>query len=419
MADPLSLAVTITTLVTKAFAISNDIKTTINQIANAPSHIQAVASDLEDIYSILGTLKGYLDDSEMSVGVVQAAARTNIDCVLGNCLTIFSQISTLVNSCKARSRVGDITTWRKIRYSFNSTEIDALRTELGAHKLTLNMAISLVNLWVFSIQGGVELELTVASINLNAVNAATQRIESDIATHILELEAKLPLIISQKLEDARALALPAGQEMSTSALNSLPTHYNFTLQKYMKNIRRGFSLSSDRSTITAPSMQISSLGGSQGAQSRSIYISIYETARTHITPSRLASTIVPEEGDSGGDVEEATEIWVKTLTNHTYKIAYRADLSVDELKSWLHKQGAFSPSHQRLIGRGKQLCEDNDLAFYGIKAGDTVHMVPSIRAGPGPEGRTSSIYTIAGTSASGRSMSRFVRRPPQQSWGRH
>jgi cell division protein FtsL len=48
MADPLSLAVTIVTLIIKAFAISNELHSAAEQIAKAPKHIKELAGDLED-----------------------------------------------------------------------------------------------------------------------------------------------------------------------------------------------------------------------------------------------------------------------------------------------------------------------------------------------------------------------------------
>jgi hypothetical protein len=241
------------------------------------------------------------------------------------------------------------------------------------------------------------------SINLNTVHQTTQRIESDIATHLSELESKLPLIISQKFEDERALASGAGQGVSTAALESLPKQYDFTLRTYIKNMIIGSSIFSKGSTGTAPSMQISSLGGSEGIQSGSVYISIYETAHTHITPRSLGSTITPNDA---GSVFQVTEIVIRTLTNKTYIIPYRANLSVRELKSWLHEQGNFPPKQQRLVAVGKELSEDRDLASYNLNAGGTVFMVPSIRGGPKyseleSKSMESSMYSVAGTSIAG------------------
>lgn len=182
------------------------------------------------------------------------------------------------------------------------------------------------------------------------MNAATQRIENEITSFVLELKLKLPEIISQTFEDSRALVTSAGQNHSASALNCLPRHHNLTLQTYMANMLKGSSIFSGRSTTSGPSMQISSLRGSQGKQSASIYLSVYVTAKIQFTGTGEDSTIARMDCDDMSSVIQATEIWIKTLTGKVYKLAYRADMNIDELKFWLYGQGEFPPRSQELSG---------------------------------------------------------------------
>jgi hypothetical protein len=77
MADPLSLAVTIVTFVTKAFAISKEIHSAVEQIARAQKHNKAITADLEDFYSILGCLKGYLEESYRGSSLTSAQLHHN------------------------------------------------------------------------------------------------------------------------------------------------------------------------------------------------------------------------------------------------------------------------------------------------------------------------------------------------------
>jgi hypothetical protein len=147
MADPLAATAAISTLVIRAFTLSKEVYTRTNEIINAPQHIQAITGDLEDFYSILGTLKMYLDEeSDLSVGLIHSAGRTNLEKALNNCLLVFDRINVLVGSYKARGGAS-ISGWRKMKYSFKIAETEALRSELAAHKLSLNIAISLVNLY--------------------------------------------------------------------------------------------------------------------------------------------------------------------------------------------------------------------------------------------------------------------------------
>ena len=148
MADPLAAFATISALVIRAFTLSKDVYIRANEITNAPQHIRAITSDLEDFYSLLGTLTMYLDEeSDLSVGLVHSAGRTNLEKVLDNCITVFDRTNILVGSYKAIGGTS-ISTWRKMKYSFKLTETEALRSELAAHKLSLNIAISLVNLYI-------------------------------------------------------------------------------------------------------------------------------------------------------------------------------------------------------------------------------------------------------------------------------
>jgi hypothetical protein len=149
MGEPLSLATNMLKLITNAVTASKEVYSAVEAISNAPNHIKAISSDLEDFYSILGSLKGYLEDVDMSTGVLQAAEKVNIASVIENCLHIFTRISLLVNSYNSRGHrggIGDMGNWRKVKYSFRIAETEALRSQLAAHKMTLNMAISLVNL---------------------------------------------------------------------------------------------------------------------------------------------------------------------------------------------------------------------------------------------------------------------------------
>jgi hypothetical protein len=69
MADPLSLAVTIVTLVTKAFAISIEIHIPVEQTAKGLTLIKELADDLEDFHSRLGCLKGHIEDAEIRLDI--------------------------------------------------------------------------------------------------------------------------------------------------------------------------------------------------------------------------------------------------------------------------------------------------------------------------------------------------------------
>lgn len=143
--DPISAASAIAPLVIKAFTLSQQVYTTIRQITNAPKHIKAISNDLEDFYIVLGTLKGYLEDEDLSQGVLHPSTSDSLESVLENSVKIFTELNGMMLEYRARGGFGDISKWRSIKYTFMTTEVESMRAHLAAHKLTLNMAISLAN----------------------------------------------------------------------------------------------------------------------------------------------------------------------------------------------------------------------------------------------------------------------------------
>ncbi|KAH8651780.1 hypothetical protein BGZ61DRAFT_541924 [Ilyonectria robusta] len=146
MVEPLNTAATVVALVGNALVLSQQVYSKANDISNAPKHIKAISMDLEDFYTILGTLKGYLDDDDLSSGVSHHATSENLEMALKNSITIFKDISKALALYNPRDGSGKISQWRKIEFSFMKDEIEALRNSLAANKLTLNMAISVANL---------------------------------------------------------------------------------------------------------------------------------------------------------------------------------------------------------------------------------------------------------------------------------
>ncbi|CZR61345.1 uncharacterized protein PAC_11241 [Phialocephala subalpina] len=198
--DPLGAASAIAPLVVKAFTLSQQVYTTISQITNAPKHIKAISNDLEDFYIVLGTLKGYLEDEDLSQCVLHPSASDSLESVLENSVNIFTELSGMILVYKARGGFGDITKWRSIKYTFMSAEVD----------------------------------------------------KAEISAHMRELEDKLPLI-SQQVKDLQVAELPQGSPHSLTDRKLLLYDHDYTLRKYFESAA---SIISSR----APSMRISSLG---------------------------------------------------------------------------------------------------------------------------------------------------------------
>jgi ABC-type hemin transport system substrate-binding protein len=82
MAEGMDLASAIITLTSAAYASCQILSSTFDEIRNAPKRISALASDLEDLYLVLGTLQALVSDEDTSAGVIQPTSFTNLTKVL-------------------------------------------------------------------------------------------------------------------------------------------------------------------------------------------------------------------------------------------------------------------------------------------------------------------------------------------------
>jgi hypothetical protein len=57
MPEPLTIITGVSTLLSNAVKLLKDVQSTVSAVKNAPAHITAICNDLEDFYSVLGTLQ--------------------------------------------------------------------------------------------------------------------------------------------------------------------------------------------------------------------------------------------------------------------------------------------------------------------------------------------------------------------------
>lgn len=133
MADPLSITVSITALLTTGVRICQFI----DDARSAPSGIRDLARELQDLCSILRDLeRNFSNDAR------HEELWLNLKDVLDSCMRKFQQLQQLANTHMIRT--GD--SWylrqqKKLKWPFREKEVVYLRAQLEAHKSTLNIAL--------------------------------------------------------------------------------------------------------------------------------------------------------------------------------------------------------------------------------------------------------------------------------------
>ena len=124
----------------------------IGRMQNVSVDIQLLSRDLDDIYTVTGTLHAYLNDNDFVESVVWAALSGDLAEVVTSSLSIFEDIKTRVKDIDSFKK-GDLNTIARggkepSRPGLGKDEVDGLRKCLTSHKITMNIAISMANLYV-------------------------------------------------------------------------------------------------------------------------------------------------------------------------------------------------------------------------------------------------------------------------------
>lgn len=294
-AEAVGLASSLTALVATAYSSCQKVDSIFEGARNAPKHIKALSSDLEDFYLVLGTLQALLDDEDISPGVTRQATSLNLCKVLENCISIFKNISVVASEYQIHHKRSEPRTWQRLKWTFKESEIDGFRRDLMGCKATLNMSISVANFY-----------------NTRATVTSTAKMEADLTAHLEELE-KLPEIL-QQMEDIRAAQIPLATPHGAIERASIRVDYTFALRHYMDD---AVSMCSEIMTPAAPSLQVSSFEPTDSIT----------TSRFHTAP--VSQTF----GDEAGQSSRCTQILVRNVGLHrTIILQTKPEYTIETIK---------------------------------------------------------------------------------------
>jgi ribosomal protein S15P/S13E len=151
MPEPVAIAAAVNTLVLNGIKICLGVYTTIDGIKQAPKHIKAISKDLKTFYGLLGTIQTYLDDEDLTQGLLHTRTCESIQEILTNCVNILQEFEKIVAGYVSPGRLLKVTGWQAVSWTWKVKEIENMRRHLSDHKSSLGLAIAMANImWVLS-----------------------------------------------------------------------------------------------------------------------------------------------------------------------------------------------------------------------------------------------------------------------------
>ncbi|KAH7333520.1 hypothetical protein BKA65DRAFT_46031 [Rhexocercosporidium sp. MPI-PUGE-AT-0058] len=344
--DPFTQAAAILKLVTTAVETGLKVYTVANEIRSAPQHIRALVIDLGGFHSTLVQIHGLFtdDNGEAVLEFVQDKHSKSLRDVVENCLFTFSEIDSLVDEYKSRTKRMDFSTWQRIMWTFKEAQIIKLREALLSHKANLTIAVAIFNAYV--------------SHYTRASAARTEITMADLQTQIEEINTVLPQILSQ-LEDFRLQKEPKGPGLSFSTLKDIRSDLRFNLNRYAN------STASAASAPETAGFRVSTLGTSGGHNSTSVHTSDWVTAKLHQSE--------PEVDRSSRDAQTYTQLFIRGVPSpagsigSTMVIQVEQSDTIESVKEEIRRKLGLPCASFTLFNSGRVLNQDGGATVNSSK----------------------------------------------------
>lgn len=149
MPVPEALLITNTTLsiTIKAFTACQKAYSLVKDIRDAPKYIQRLSTDVQGLYQVLGLLQTALTENGSRSAQLPWQMAQDLEVLLGTCSKLSIDVMTVVGPLIGADGAVKGGTWRSIKWElFKKNDVVNLQQTLATCKLTINMAISSLNL---------------------------------------------------------------------------------------------------------------------------------------------------------------------------------------------------------------------------------------------------------------------------------
>ena len=138
MADPLSVAASITGIITAAVQVSN----LLGQIIDAPTIVSAVLAEVEHIRLVFRALQNFLDRAARISGARAALIQLeDVVVILTQTVLVFSELETMIEPLSNKNK---LSYFRRVTWTRTQPGVNRIVNQLQRHKTSLTLLLQII-----------------------------------------------------------------------------------------------------------------------------------------------------------------------------------------------------------------------------------------------------------------------------------
>lgn len=155
MADPLSLAASVTGLISLSAQITSVLYSFATSALEARKSVDRVLSEMQTMNSIFSQVQGFIYSASEESSDTERLLMISLDhlvTTLTGCVLIFSQLEKHINELVGLTGLANVAgmaiVWEKVKWATKEPEIGILVEDLQRHKSSLNLMLGIIQWWV-------------------------------------------------------------------------------------------------------------------------------------------------------------------------------------------------------------------------------------------------------------------------------
>ena len=147
MADPLSLATGVTSVLIAAAQITSVLVGFRRSVNGAPHMARTVIMEIKDLTTILSQLQDFILGRELGERTRTALLRLDhMVAIVSSCVLTFSELTALLDTVKTE----DMRAIDKVKWVRRQAEVQSLTQRLNTHKISLSLVLDILNGCVYT-----------------------------------------------------------------------------------------------------------------------------------------------------------------------------------------------------------------------------------------------------------------------------